>query len=392
MTDLCLISFLFVGAGIMPFLARRIRVPSATLEIVLGFIVFNFIFAGLPQWFGFLKELGLIYLMFIAGMELEFTHLREKRKLCVYLLIAGGAFILNPIIASISGLPFFAGVAGAVMSAGIVIPILKEMDLLSSEFGRDAVVITITGEILSIAVLTMLDIYHQSGLTAGAILAVLKLSGMLVVSFLFLKLLYYFSWLYSEKVESVMESEDPVEEGLRAIVAIAFSGAMVAYLSGIEPILGSFITGGIFSYVYKSKGVFHEKINGLGFGFFIPLFFIGVGSELRPSMFLSPHILKNAVLFFTLPLIGHLPVLLLTLRKKGSLKSNLLVLLLSSAPLTMMVVAGDLGVRIGFLDETVKASVVIGAIVGSLLYPFLFRLIYQKYHTELLNGSVERVY
>lgn len=376
----------------MPFFARRMRVPSATLEIVLGFIAFNFIFAGVPQWFGFLKELGLIYLMFIAGMELEFEHFREKSNLCVYLLIVGGAFVVNPIIASISGLPFYAGVAGAVMSAGIVIPILKEIELLSSEFGRETVVITITGEILSILVLTLLDIYHQSGFSTGAILAVLRLAGILVVSFLFLKILYYFSWLYSEKVESVMESEDPVEEGLRAIVAIAFSGAMVAYLSGIEPILGSFITGGIFGYVYKSKGVFHEKINGLGFGFFIPLFFIGVGAELRPSMFFSIDILKDAILFFTLPLVGHLPVLLLMMRRNGSVKNSLLILLLSSAPLTMMVVAGDLGVRIGFIDETVKASVVIGAIMGSVFYPFLFRLIYQKYSTQSPDGSVEKGY
>lgn len=261
------------------------------------------------------------------------------------------------------------------MSAGVVIPILKEMDLIERDLGREIVLMALIGEVFSIAVLTLFDIYHKSGISILALWDIFRLLFMFALSAVFLRGLYYFSWWYSDKVERVMESEDPVEEGLRAIVAIVFTGAMVAYLSGIEPILGSFITGAIFSYVYRSKGVFHEKINGLGFGFFIPLFFIGVGAELKPTLFASAEILKEALIIFFLPFIGHLPIVLIGRWSGLSLRESILGTFVVSSPLTMMVVAGALGFKLGFIDYGIKTSIVLAAVAGSIVYPAFFRLL-----------------
>ena len=56
------------GTAVIPFIARRLRIPSAALEIVFGLVLFNFVFTERPDWFLFVQELGFIYLMFIAGM------------------------------------------------------------------------------------------------------------------------------------------------------------------------------------------------------------------------------------------------------------------------------------------------------------------------------------
>lgn len=380
--DLCIIAFIFTGAAALPFIARNLRVPSASAEIVFGFIAFNFIVKEPPQWFYVFKELGLIYLMFLAGMELELKDVRHKGHLCLYVLVSILAFIINPILVNMAGMHFYTGIAGGVMSAGVVVPVLKEMKLLEKDLGRAIVLMALTGEVMSIGVLTLLDIYHKSGFTILALWDILRLFFMFALSALFLRGLYYFSWWYSEKVERVMESEDPVEEGLRAIVAIVFTGAMIAYLSGIEPILGSFITGAIFSYVYRSKGVFHEKINGLGFGFFIPLFFIGVGAELKPTLFGSAEILKEAFIIFFLPVIGHLPLLILGRKSGLSLKESVLGTFVLSSPLTMMVVAGTLGFKMGFINYGTKTSIVLAAVAGSIVYPFFFRVLADRWVVE----------
>ncbi|HDR46147.1 MAG TPA: hypothetical protein ENN94_00430, partial [Geoalkalibacter subterraneus] len=56
------IFLIVLGAAIVPFIARRLRVPSAALEIVYGLLLFNFILDERPNWFPLFRELGLVYL------------------------------------------------------------------------------------------------------------------------------------------------------------------------------------------------------------------------------------------------------------------------------------------------------------------------------------------
>ncbi len=372
--NLSIITILFISASAVPFFARRLKIPSATLEIIVGLFAFKISGIYPPEWFNFFKELGLIYLMFLAGMELEFERLTNKRMLCFYLVITGLPFIINPFISASFGMPFFIGIAASVMSAGVVIPVIRELKLSEHDFGKTLITLSLTGEVVSIAVLTGFDIYQKSGVSFMALVDVVKLIALLSLSALFLKGLYYFSWWYSEKIESVMESEDPVEEGLRAIVAIIFSGALVAYLSGIEPVLGSFITGAIFSYVFKSKGVFHEKINGLGYGFFIPMFFIGIGAELQFTVRVAKEVIAIIILLLT----GSATVIVFSKKIGITLKQSMLASLLLSAPLSMMIVASTIGLRIGLINKEIHAAVVMASVIAGIVYPFLFRLFSQK--------------
>ena len=59
---------MIAGIAIIPFFARRFRVPSAALEIMFGALLFNTIVETQPGWFQLLKEIGIIYLMFTVGM------------------------------------------------------------------------------------------------------------------------------------------------------------------------------------------------------------------------------------------------------------------------------------------------------------------------------------
>ena len=284
------------GAAAIPFFSRRIGVPSAVLEILYGVALFNTVVHAQPQWFPLFKTLGFIYLMFIAGMELDLRQLFKAGRLCWYVLIAALPFAVMPFLFVKMGYPFYLGVVVSVLSGGIVIPVLKESELLYTDWGRDTTGIALTGELLSILALTAIDVYHTHGLTLMAVSAATKLLLLFALGGLFLRVLYILAWWNPERVERVMESEDPVEEGIRAVVAVAIAGALIASAAGVEAILGSFMAGLIFSFVFKTKGRFEEKINAVGFGFFTPFFFIGISPDHDVSVFTSTDTLRFSLL------------------------------------------------------------------------------------------------
>lgn len=362
------------GAALVPLAARRLAVPSAALEIVYGMVLFNTVLAHQPDWFELLKELGLIYLMFIAGSELSLSELKSSGRTLRYLLIPLPAFLFMPLLVHFLGQPWYLGIALAMVSAGIVIPVLKESNLLQLPVGRDILGVALAGELVSILVLTLLDIFHNFGVTPQALLELLKLVALLGLAWLALKALYLLAWWHPGHVARVMRSEDPTEEGIRLVISVAFAGGLAAYSAGVEPILGSFMGGVIFSHVFKSKGRFEDKINAIGFGFFTPFFFIGVGAAFDPALLQSPVtvalVLGLVGLLLAAKLLPLLPTLLIGVRGDEMAATALLL----AAPLSLLVVAGALGQKMGLLSPDLNGMLVLTAVVASFLFPMLFRL------------------
>ncbi len=368
------------GAAIVPFVGRRFHIPSSVLEILYGVLLFNTVLKEKPQWFLLMKELGIIYLMFIAGMELDIRGLRGQKRILWYVAVPLSSFIITPVVFIYLGFSFYLGIAVSVISAGIIIPILKELNLLDTPIGRDIMGIALVGELLSILVLAFVDIYHGTGLSLTALWEGVKLLGLLALTGLFLRVLYLIAWWNPEKVEKVMESEDPVEEGIRAVVSIAFAGALIAHFSGVEAILGSFLVGVVFSYVFRSKGVFEDKLNAVGFGFFIPFFFIGIGADLNLSVLTDMKMIYLSLLFtLAIFLSNSLPLFVAPLMGFRGMEAFGITLILS-APLSLIVVTGALGVRMGLIPSSIYNSLILTGIVASVLYPTLFRLIHKKFN------------
>lgn len=143
--------------------------------------------------------------------------------------------------------------------------------------------------------------------------------------------------------------------------------------AGVEPILGSFMAGVIFSYVFRSKGRFEDKINAVGYGFFTPFFFIGVGAGFDVSLLGSPGAVMFALFLSLMVLLSNVfPVVFALFAGRGFLEAAGTALLLSS-PLAMMIVAGTLGGRMGLLEERTLNSVILAAIISGLIYPSIFR-------------------
>ncbi len=361
------------GAATVPFIARRINIPSAIMEIIFGIVLFNFFIHHPPEWFELLKEIGLIYLMFIAGMELDVRKLAEERRILWYILIPALGFIIMPLIFVQAGMSFYLGIVVSVTSAGVLIPVLKESGFMRTPLGRDTLGVALTGELMSIVILTLIFIYMKHGISLMAALNGLKLLVFLIASILFLKLLYLLAWWNPLRVEAVMESEDPAEEGIRAVIFVAFAGALMAFGAGVEPILGSFMGGLMFSYVFKSKGRFEEKVNAVGFGFFTPFFFIGVGADFHIHLLGSPQGVTTALILAIAVLGSNVFPLLLHGNMGLDRRAGVSMALLLSAPLSMMIVAGEVGVRLELITEAQLGSVILASVLTGVLCPFAFR-------------------
>jgi len=363
------------GTALIPFIARRLRIPSAALEIIFGLLLFNFVIDTRPDWFLFVQELGFIYLMFIAGMELNLTQIRLSGKSLWYVSISLLSFSVTPLLFLLIGQSYFLGLAVAMISAGIVIPVLKELQLDQTPLGRDIIGVALTGELLSILVLTLLDAYHLHGFTLSALFRLFWLTALFAGALVVLKLLYLAAWWHPERVEKVMESEDPVEEGIRMVVTVAFAGGLLAILAGVEPILGSFLAGLIFSVVFKHKGSFEEKVNAVGFGFLVPFFFVGVGASLDIKLLTSPTTVGLATLLTLMVLVSNLYPIILARPLQLSMREAAGMSVLLSAPLSMIVVAGTLGQKMGLISPETTGALVLTGLLASIIYPSLFRVL-----------------
>ncbi|KPJ97455.1 MAG: hypothetical protein AMK71_13315 [Nitrospira bacterium SG8_35_4] len=377
------IFFLVIGgAALIPFFARKLSIPSAALEIIYGAILFNLIIHNRPEWFSLLKEFGLIYLMFIVGMELDLRKFIKERNFPWYVIIPLLSLIITPLLFHLMDYPFYLGIVIAMISAGIIIPVLKETEIIDTPLGRNIIGIALTGELLSILILVAIDIIHRYGFTPRAGLEGTKIIFLFVLAGIFLRFLYIMAWWNPQKVERVMESDDPVEEGIRVVIFIAFSGALIAYTTGLEPILGSFMAGLVFSYVFKSKGRFEDKINAVGFGFFTPFFFIGVGANLNIDLLTSRSTLLLSAIFTLIVFVSNVfPVLFSYLMRLKILEAFGMSLLLS-APLSMMVVAGTLGAKMKLITESMNDSLILTAVTASIIFPSLFRPIARRLANE----------
>jgi Kef-type K+ transport system membrane component KefB len=372
-------AFLIVtGAAGIPVLARRYGFPTAAIEMVYGAVLSYTLLTQKPEWLDYFQELGFIFLMFIAGMALNIRTLVKSPKLKWFFLISLSSLAAAPILMHLFGFSYYLGIAVAVMSAGIVIPVLKELEIGQTPLGQDLIGIALTGELLSITVLTGLEIYQRNGWTIHFAADAFKLILLLLMGALTLKIIYLIAWWNPGKVRQIMESQDPVEEGIRFVLAIAFAGALVASLAGVDAILGSFMAGVIFGYIFTHKGVFQEKVDAVGFGFFVPIFFIGIGFDFEIRHMFAPGNALLVLILFIMLFVAHLPPFFFRKALGHSWKESLSFCFLLSAPLSLLVAASEIGFRMQLLNENHRAALILNAVVATVIYPFLFKKLFRS--------------
>jgi Kef-type K+ transport system membrane component KefB len=366
-------------AFLAPLIVRFIRlpVPDIVVQILLGIIV------G-PQVLGWaridgpvrvLSLIGLSFLLFLAGLELDFDRLRGRTLRMVaiaFVLSFALALALGGILGA-AGLvrsPLLIAVILSATSVGIVIPILSDSGEVDTPLGRLVVAGGSLAEVIPVVLLSLL--FSGQGSDLGAQLTLLAAFGALVAAAaLLISGLERWRWIG----RTLLALQDTTAEiRVRAAVALLMGYAALATGFGLEAILGSFLAGATISLLDRDRAMDHQqfrmKLQAVGFGALIPFFFISTGMSLDVRSFVtSPGTLARVPVFLAALLIARaLPALLyrplLTSRRQVVTAG-----LLQATSLSIPIVGGTIGVGLGLISPENYVALVAAGLVSVIAFP-----------------------
>ena len=349
-TDITLILTLSLLIWGSPFMAKFLRLPIPTVEIILGSLFAFFGLIGHNQYFDLVAEVGFLYLMFLAGMEVDLKQITQSpksiiRKSILFLILmaffsigSGVLFGLNTIV--IISMPL--------ISIGLLAS-------LSKTYGKEqpwiklAFIAGILGEVISIAVLTIFDAASTTGMTFELLAKIGYLSTFLITVYLLYRALHLLFWWYPELKKTLVPKFDTSDQDIRLAMALFFILISVMLALDLELALGSFIAGVAISAFFRHEKELEEKMSSLGFGFLVPLFFIHVGASFDIRSLVVEGVLAGALLITFLMIISRILAAVALKHISGS-KNALLVGLSLSMPLTLLIAVATIGYETKLLD------------------------------------------
>ncbi len=238
------IALISVIAFISPIIAEKIRVPAVVLEIVLG-MVFGVSFLNLiysSEWLSFLSLFGLIFLMFLAGLEIDAEtvlrsgHLKKVVAFFILSLSLSAAFTI------LAGLSFFYAIILTNVAVGVVVSVLREIGTDKEEFGQLNIVAALVSDF---STMFLLSIYFLTGYLQIAFAFAIIL--VFLAAYRFGKLVI---WYFPEFI-SKWFSDEPSEIGVRGSLAIMILFVGLSSFLGVEAILGAFLAGVLLSITFR---------------------------------------------------------------------------------------------------------------------------------------------
>lgn len=373
---------LSVGAFSIPLLCRPLRLPAAVGEIVFGVLVGPYVlgWVEVSDFIRLLAELGFFLLMFIAGLELDFTEIEQGgikpllRSVMTTLAVLGASFGT----ALMMGHNWFVGMVLASISIGVPLVVLHETGLAKKRFGQDLLLMGSVGEFSLILLATVMSAHAATGMFGFEFfMEIVKLISVFAMAYLVLVVFRTLVWWKSDSFARMVTYHDPSEIGVRAGLALMFAFVAVAAFLHLEPILGAFIAGALFSFVFRAKGLLELKFMSIGNGFFVPFFFIsvGLGFDLQAAREGDPLLLLELLAAM---LLIRLFGFAITKPKEWNSQHVLAGALLYSAPLTLLVVIGNLGLTMKLIGSDFHSTIILLAVISSTLYPFLFKLVVKR--------------
>jgi Kef-type K+ transport system membrane component KefB len=372
-----------LGAIIVPGLARYVAIPVAVMEIAFGLLIGNTVLGIVPDvndpFINFLSVVGFAFFLFLAGLEIDFRGVEKRtaKDAIIPIAVSTLAFVLSIGVSVQQGWGMWVGLATGATSVPLLLAVVRELRLSSTPLGGTMITFAAVGEALTIIFLSLVEIQEHSHNISEAMVGIGRLVALVVVMVLVVQALRTMLWWYPHLFTRLVAHDDPSEVGVRVGFGLMFSFVGLSMLAHVEPFLGAFIAGAILSFIIREKGALEHKLSSMGYGFFIPVFFINVGIQLHltPSLVIENIAWIGALLALML-LAKLLPGALLLLRGL-TLKEVTATAGLLAAPLTLVIAIMDIGHRVGAVDDTTKAVVITAGIMASLLFPSFARKLLQ---------------
>jgi len=387
---LVLIGIVAVISPILTELTPRLPIPDVVIEIALGIVIGPAVLglAHPDSVIVALEEMGLSYLMFLAGLELDLPRIRGRSlqlaatgwaiSLALALLIATALTVIGTVLDAI-----VIGLALTTTALGTLLPILRDAGLFQGRFGARVMAVGSVGEFAPIlAVAVLLD--RRNPETTSVLLfvfVVVAVAAAVVAARPHPPRLIRF---LHRHVHS--SAQLPVRISVLLILGLVF----LAFRLGLDVLLGAFAAGIVVKLFVQGEDrtIVRGKLEAIGFGFLVPIFFIVSGMQFDlHALFASPSGLLRVPLFLVLLLVVRgAPALLLY---RGDLPRYQLapLALISATGLPLIVVITTIGVEEGRMRPVNAAALVAAGMLSVLLYPMIARMWLQRASTRTPPSS-----
>ena len=369
-----------VVAFVAPFLLGlfpAVRLPSVVLEIVAGILIGPSVLGivEMDQVIEVVAVLGLTFLLFLAGLEIELDKLRGE-----VLRLTGLGFVLSFALALVVALglkaaglvqtPLLVAIALSATSLGVLIPVLKDAGEAGSTFGQLVIGAATIADFAAIILLTL----FFSG--EGGIGATLLLLGSLVL----LAAVTFGALRAGERsmrirADLLRLQDTTAQIRVRGAMVLLVGFAAVAEALGLEVILGAFMAGAVLSLVDRDEVMTHPefrlKLEAIGFGFFIPVFFVTTGVRFDLDALTAEASSVAMVPIFLAALLVARGVPALLYRRAIGTPRAAIAGLLQATSLPFIVAATAIGIELDLVDPAESAALVGAGLLSVLLFPIV---------------------
>ncbi|MGZ5339238.1 MAG: cation:proton antiporter [Thermoleophilaceae bacterium] len=363
------------GAPFLLGLLPSLRLPSVVFEIVAGILIGPSVFGWVEvdQTIEVLALIGLAYLLFLAGLEIDFGQLRGR-----LLRLAALGWVISFTIAvavgfglKLAGLvntPLLVAIILSATSLGVIIPVLADVGELNTKFGQ---LVLAAASIADFGAVILLSLFFSGESGPGSTAVLLGVfAGLLLVTFLVIRT--------AERSRRVEEDLLRLQDSSAQIRVRASMVLMIAFVAlaeglGLEVILGSFAAGALLGLLDQDKRVTHPnfrtKLEAMGFGFFIPIFFVTVGIRFDLQALLDdPANLAMVPIFLAaLLIVRGLPALVY--RRFVGARRATVAGVLQATSLPFIVAAAAIGMELGAIHAAEGSALIAAGLLSVLIFP-----------------------
>ncbi|MGR8978729.1 MAG: cation:proton antiporter [Gammaproteobacteria bacterium] len=381
-----LLTIVFV-AMLAPFLAdlpKVFRLPVVVIEVFLGILIGPHVFhlASPDGMVSVLGELGLTFLLFMVGLEIDLDDIRGKP-----LTLAVSGWFLSFVLAIVFmffftaiGLvqtpPLLAAVALSTTALGILAPILRDRGELNTDFGRYMLAAAAAGEFCPLIVISLLMI-PTHGTYAHTLFIVTFIIVALAAAHLALNMR---SLRIIERLSYTMQSSGQLPVRICLVIQALF--VVLAAKFSLNIVIGAFAAGMVVGLAIKGeKGtLLRHKLDAIGYGFLIPIFFIVAGMKFDVSALWSAPLapIQIMLLLGLMVLVRGVPVILY--KNELAPERRVPFALYSATGLPLIIIISEIGVSSGIMSQDRAAILVSAGMISVLLLPILAVKLHGKLH------------
>ena len=383
-TNLLIVVAVGFAAPLLLGFFPKVRVPSVVLELIAGIAVgpavLGWVHVDAPV--SVLSAVGLAILLFLAGLEIEFHKLRGQ-----VLRLTGIGFLVSFAIAIALGLafhaagvvksPLFLAIVLCATSLGVLVPVLKDAGEIGSKFGQ---LVIAAGSIADFGAVILLSLFFSRE-SKSTTTQVLLLAGLILVSLLVGLTIRGVE--HSARIRGVLRRLQDTTAQIRVRGAFVLLIGLVALATnlGLEVILGAFIAGAILTLIDRDEMMTHPefraKLESVGFGVFIPIFFVASGVKYDLNALSGASTLARIPLFLAAIVLARgLPALVY--RSALPPMKVFTAGVMQATTLPFIVAATAIGREIGVITAANQAALIAAGLVSVVIFPALGLALLQR--------------